>query len=582
MVKKILLDLEQFRRQWILLTDFEEIRDEVLERIRQKYRRKMLDQSIYSQKDLGFKATAEVYETHDHCGDEVQKALNRVDESVKFQESEKDREVNKFLQKMSSKGLYEYLKLRKLLGLPKETFKIGPYTHLYFPQMLGFINPGGLVTIKNGTFTFIDKLKVPDNMVLTGIGPSTIIRLDGGIQKTVIENKNREQWVIGDNNPEPIPPEKIPWDGIVQKNIVIKDMIIDGEGQTGNWNYAIWFIKVDDCLVENVKMKNTYWENIWFWACKNSVVDKCLIESSGREGIAQMDCEGGGIFDSLFRNAAGSEWQALQADVSKNMAFVGNRMYNYQSGVVLWGCSHCTIGDTEIYSSKGDGLLFVPRQVDSTWYYPHHNVISGVTILDSGMLDSPIKGLSGLMLRQGYANEINGINIHRSRGHGIFTYYEKDLNITGGTITDSSMLTGHPNEYDGINLQASQNILILGVRSYDTRSATLDKTQRFGIADGKTVGEADPDYVAAIGCNLIGNRSASFVLVGQHDMVLGHDRLMFPNSASLEWREATYDPVLRTILNMDGSYIFLDPNNVKESHLKSGKIVLTNVPEWTV
>jgi parallel beta-helix repeat protein len=164
------------------MTDFEEIHDEVELKVKQalrryKIERGILDPSTFTRKDLGVKARAEVYNGYDHGATnyEIQKAIEKVAEPAN-QESRREREASEFLRKIASKGFYGYLKLARLLGMPKESFVVRTWYGMYLPKIPNLVNPGGEVKLMEGTFNINAPISiVKNNVALRGVGAATIL-----------------------------------------------------------------------------------------------------------------------------------------------------------------------------------------------------------------------------------------------------------------------------------------------------------------------------------------------------------------------------------------------------------------------
>ena len=172
-----------------MFDDFEKIRDDVEERIKQAWRRHYArDHSVYTNRDLGIKHVEEVYPGYDHGATnwEIQAALDKI--SRHEQVTQRERRVNRFLQKVASEGFYGYLKLRKMLGFPLESFRVKPWYAQRLEACLSLVNPGGLVWLSEGVYKMLSTVTVKQNQGITATGKgATILKPMADIDVIVVK-----------------------------------------------------------------------------------------------------------------------------------------------------------------------------------------------------------------------------------------------------------------------------------------------------------------------------------------------------------------------------------------------------------
>jgi len=166
--------------------EFEKIRDTVELMGRNHTRRVNIecgidDASIYTKRDLGFKASATVQQQgrdNGIMGFEIQKELTKVGESVEWQTTQKERAAQKYLERLLSRGYYGYIRLMKLLDRPVESPTMHWWNWRYVNPIMGFINPGGEVKVREGTYSVATPLIQVANVTLAGVSrTSTILEL---------------------------------------------------------------------------------------------------------------------------------------------------------------------------------------------------------------------------------------------------------------------------------------------------------------------------------------------------------------------------------------------------------------------
>jgi hypothetical protein len=170
----------------------EHIRDEAEEVLRQvertwALRHGLADASTFNPEDLGIKRALIIQQARDGgiVGEDIQNAIN------KLEDKSPPSKAKLFVSKALSEGFYSYLKLRRLLGIPKDSFRIGPIKGgLRLPDCMGLVNPGGLVWIKEGTYPIAANLalNVGVGLEAAGVEPA-IVQASASLSQMILANK---------------------------------------------------------------------------------------------------------------------------------------------------------------------------------------------------------------------------------------------------------------------------------------------------------------------------------------------------------------------------------------------------------
>jgi hypothetical protein len=180
--------LQVFRRPLTTLHDKERLSDEIEDLIRQRQRRRVQDQSIFSNKDLGVASKVEVYPSRDHDAYDIQRAINKT--------SARKTGVQQFLESALANGFYGYLKLRKLLGWPKESFTARSWLSSRLGDSINLINPGGVVWVADGDYNINQTLDMAkDNIALQLSSGANLINKTGDDAVKVGDYTRLTRWV---------------------------------------------------------------------------------------------------------------------------------------------------------------------------------------------------------------------------------------------------------------------------------------------------------------------------------------------------------------------------------------------------
>ena len=129
---------------------------------------------------------------------------------------------------------------------------------------------GGTVCIRAGEYPIGNEILVSNNIVLTGDGDSTILKLKDGVNKPVIHNINHSLNSFDANF-----------------NITIENLVIDGnkEGQTLSPSSCIRLVGVTNAIIKNVKLYNCHDQALDLAYDKNMFISNIFIDTVGRNGI---------------------------------------------------------------------------------------------------------------------------------------------------------------------------------------------------------------------------------------------------------------------------------------------------------
>lgn len=265
--------------------DFEPICDEVSKQIEISGREASLkihpeDTESYTNRDRGIKASAIVDQWYDHGTnqDDINKAIKKV--AIKAGElSGKEKRARDFINQCMARGFYGYLYLRKLIGKPLEHLVIHPWVDVYLAKIPSLINPGGKVSLLEGTYNITGTINAASNMIFEGNGwMNTILDLAANVSVINLTNKSNitlRDFQIDGNKASHQPSNKriitgepasyIEIDGIYIQDAIQYGIEIKGGshirtrnswfkdfGKTGVWDGdPISYLGIDDVIVNN-------------------------------------------------------------------------------------------------------------------------------------------------------------------------------------------------------------------------------------------------------------------------------------------------------------------------------------------
>lgn len=142
------------------------------------------DKTSFTNRDLGIQRIVEVEQQRDGgiCGEDIQKSVDKAGASAEFNQDQSQRRAKEYVFRVLSKGYYDYLLLRKKLGLTKESITISKLRGGYhFSPCVSLINPGGLVWVKEGDYPLSIEVLVQTKEVEISCAPATVLRATAAI-----------------------------------------------------------------------------------------------------------------------------------------------------------------------------------------------------------------------------------------------------------------------------------------------------------------------------------------------------------------------------------------------------------------
>lgn len=126
---------------------------------------------------MGIERLIEIQQARDKgiVGEDIQKAID------KLENKKPPSQAKLYVAKIMSEGFYSYLKLRRLLGVPKDSFTITPLRGQRFADCMGLINPGGHVWVKEGSYSVLAKVEIKADVGVEGAGPAAILTTSSAI-----------------------------------------------------------------------------------------------------------------------------------------------------------------------------------------------------------------------------------------------------------------------------------------------------------------------------------------------------------------------------------------------------------------
>jgi len=282
--------------------DFEAIRTQIERYIVQNKINRVCEQTpelalSFTPSERGIKKHIEVYQSYDKQTnhEDINKAIKKAASKVK------QSRICRILQSFAAGGYYGYLLFRKWLGCPVERVHLKPWCGEYLKEIISLINPGGEVTLSEGTFYISDTIQGKSNVVLRGLGWATRIKL---------EAINEDKDMLSFSNAE---------------NFQVSNILFDGNN------------------IENTAGKQS---GLIISDCKNFKVDHCYFQHFGRTGTpscvgigSRGDNQQGIIEDNWFEDLADgvnlfySGTVQEEIIITKNIFLSTNRDYGLNLGI---------------------------------------------------------------------------------------------------------------------------------------------------------------------------------------------------------------------------------------------------------
>ena len=341
---------------------------------------------------------------------------------------------------------------------------------------------GGEIVLLIGTYLTDDSITVPDNVVMSGQGPGTIVRQvsDPGSGSTVIENADS----VGGNS-----------------NITIRDLSVQVDALIDS--YAIWLDNVTVGLITGLSINAANGAQARE-AIRAQNCDRVLIENSELVGFGDSVRIGGfgtgnPSVDCEIRNClmygAGSDGVHIESDSSR-IRVIGNRFDSSGSHGIDVSGTACIISNNVIVDPGIEGI-----DVDGT-----DNVIIGNTISNGSISVSANNNvITGNRLYGGG----DGIEILGSRNTVVGNSIDNTDTLDGIYLTGSfCTIQGNNISFagrDGIRIDGGDYNNVVGNYIYEADERGI---HMLGACDSCTV---DSNYVYNASASSAGTYDAIFV-----------------------------------------------------------------------
>ena len=277
-------------------SDIEYVRDDIEQQIIQSEINRIVRVNpeiveSYTNKDRGIKASAEIYQWYDHGTnqEDINKAILKV-ETRANKETYKEAKARKIIRAFISEGYFGYLRLRKLIGKPLEHPVLRPWYAGELIRIPSLVNPGGKVTLLEGTYSLSDKIIAKSNLVLEGNGwQNTKLKMAAATYAIDLSNYN---------------------------SITIRELEIDGNNRAYGPERVISGDGCDDIAIERIYMHDhgsKYGVEIWNGdriRVQDSRFTK-IGQTADSDPISIQKCNyvwvtGNSVYDSVYEYRAGA------------------------------------------------------------------------------------------------------------------------------------------------------------------------------------------------------------------------------------------------------------------------------------
>lgn len=307
---------------------------------------------------------------------------------------------------------------------------------------------GGIIYLREGTYTIDGAISLPSNVTLAGSGDTTIIKLKAGITSSFSAIQNAD-----------------PTNG--NTRMVVRDLQLDGnrtnissgsqsgffitKSGSGSGTTAVPGITIDSVSVKNFRAEgialdttsnsrvtgNSVVNNATFGidVDPNTVVGSVVVSSNNIQGTGQVgiyvgDNTGGGCVIS-GNYVASSGLYGIMVDDSDGNSVTGNTLRsNTQHNIYLEGTSeyNSIVGNTT--EGGADGIYLISISTSR----PNNNTISGNTVRTATA--------NGILIAGGNNNLVTGNKIYNVGGSGanssMWLFDADNTTITGNSIVDTA------------------------------------------------------------------------------------------------------------------------------------------------
>jgi len=303
-------------------SDIECLRDDIERQIIQSEINRIIDANpeiaeSYTNKDRGIKSSVEVDQWYDGGTnqEDINKAILRVGTNAN-KETHKESKAKKVIKAFISEGYFGYLKLRKLIGKPLEHPVLRPWYAGELVRIPSLVNPGGKVTLLEGTYTLSGKIQAKSNLVLEGNGWQNT-RLLMATSSYAIDLSNYD-------------------------NITIRELEIDGNNRAYGPERVISGNGCNDITVERIFMHDHGSEyGVEIWNGDRIRVQDSKFTRIGQSGdsdpVSIQQCNyvwvvGNTVYDSVYEYRAG----AIEVQDGGGIVIVAdNEIHKSQVGIVV-------------------------------------------------------------------------------------------------------------------------------------------------------------------------------------------------------------------------------------------------------
>ena len=314
--------------------DFESVRDKVerefsTDAINRAIQDDESIESSYTKKDRGIKASAIIDQWYDHQTnqEDINKAILKIEERAN-RETQKESRAKKIIRTFMSEGYFGYLRLRKLIDRPLEHPMLQPWYAGELSRIPSLVNPGGKVTLTEGSYSLSAQITAKANLVLEGNGwQNTELLMAAAV--SAIE--------LG-----------------AYDNITIRELEIDGNSRAYGPNEIIDGDGNDDITIERIYMHDhgaAYGIELWN-GNRIQVLDSRFVHNGqtvDSDPVSVQNCndvrvEGNFIYDNVYEYRAG----AIELQDGGGRIIISNNIINEsQLGIVV--DSHGGVGDSPLH-----------------------------------------------------------------------------------------------------------------------------------------------------------------------------------------------------------------------------------------
>ncbi|MBI5554453.1 MAG: right-handed parallel beta-helix repeat-containing protein, partial [Elusimicrobia bacterium] len=288
---------------------------------------------------------------------------------------------------------------------------------------------GGAVYLLEGTYNISGSINLdntaPDDSgkAIIGTGKGTVLKIVSGASAVNVIN------------------------GSNVNRILVSQLMIDGNNQTGANNTGIYFDSVTDSKIDNVWIKQMSKYGIYLDFSRNNTISGNNVQNSANGGIW--------LYSS-----------------SNNNTISGNNLQNNYTGIYLISSSNNTLSGNSVYGGNGYTIRLYSSSNNNTVSgnsvdggtscsvhidFSNNNIISGNSVWRSGG--------NGILMGGSNNNTLSGNNLYSNALNGIRVDSSSSNTISGNSINSN----GLGGAYDGIRIENNSDTNIFSSNSiFDT------------------------------------------------------------------------------------------------------------------